>query len=94
MIAIDATDIRQVRLAQSWVKRPEYKNADIFIVGAGLRAAEGVVPLEDVAKRVNRPVYPLVQRLGERFGIQAVPAIVEQEGDRLRIRYFNPQAKG
>ena len=94
VIAIDATDIRQVRLAQSWVKRPEYKNADIFIVGAGLRAAEGVVPLEDVAKRVNRPVYPLVQRLGERFGIQAVPAIVEQEGDRLRIRYFNPQAKG
>lgn len=94
IIAIDASDMRQVRLAQAWLRRPEYRNADVFIVGSTTDAPSGQVPMEDLSRKFNRPVFPLVKRLGERFGIQAVPAIVEQEGDRLRLRYVNPQTKG
>lgn len=95
IIALDATDERQVRLVHAWLKRPEYRNADVFIVGSSVQAKDpGNVVTEDLAKRFNRPVFPLMKRLGERFGIQAVPAIVEQEADRLRIRYFKPQNKG
>ena len=95
VIALDATDERQVRLVQSWLRRPEYLNADVFIVGSSVQAKkQGKVVMEELATKFNRPVFPLMKRLGERFGLQAVPAIVEQEGDRLRIRYFNPQGKG
>ena len=94
VIAVDATDERQVRLVQSWLRRPEYKAADVFIVGSTIQSPGGGVAMEDLVRKFNRPVFPLFKRLGERFGIQAVPAIVEQDGDRLRIRYFNPQTKG
>ena len=94
VIAMDATDERQVRLVQSWLKRPEYRTADVFIVGSSAQAKGDVVVMEDLVRKFNRPVFPLFKRLGERFGLQAVPAIVEQDGDRLRIRYFNPQSKG
>jgi conjugal transfer pilus assembly protein TraW len=94
VIAVDATDERQVRLVQSWLRRPEYKAADVFIVGSTIQSPGGGVAMEELVRKFNRPVFPLFKRLGERFGIQAVPAIVEQDGDRLRIRYFNPQTKG
>ena len=95
VIVVDASDERQVRLVQSWLRRPEYRNADVFIVGSSVQAKkEGNVVMEELATKFNRPVFPLMKRLGERLGLQAVPAIVEQEGDRLRIRYFNPQGKG
>ncbi|CAN7671494.1 TrbC family F-type conjugative pilus assembly protein [Acidovorax sp. LjRoot194] len=94
VIAIDAGDERQIQLVRGWLKRPEYRAADVFIVGSMTSAQSGNVVMEELVKKFNRPVFPLVKRLGDRFGIQAVPAIVEQEGDRLRIRYFNPQTKG
>ena len=34
----------------------------------------------------------MLQRLAERFGVESVPAIVEQEGRNLRIRYFDVSA--
>lgn len=94
VIAIDAGDERQIQLVSAWLKRPEYRSADVFIVGSMPGAPTGSVVMEELVKKFNRPVFPLVKRLGDRFGLQAVPAIVEQEGERLRIRYFNPQTKG
>lgn len=94
MIALDATDPNQIRMVQGWLTRPEYKNADVFIVGSDLQSPGATVPMEGLVKLFNnRPVFPLFKRLGERMGVQAVPAIIEQEGDRLRIRYFNPNPK-
>lgn len=93
MIALDATDARQVKMVQGWLTRPEYKNADVFIVGSEMPSPGATVPMEILSKQLNRPVFPLFKRLGERMGVQAVPAIIEQEGDRLRIRYFNPQPR-
>jgi len=93
VIAFDATDPNQVRLVQSWVTRPEYRNADLFIVGSSVETPAGTVVMEEIGRKLKRPVFPMFKRLGERFGVQAVPAIIEQEGDRLRIRYFNPQNK-
>ena len=93
MIVFDASDKRQVRMVAQWVKRPEYKGADLFVVGSASQARDPQSPVSvDLARVLKRPVYPMLQRLAERFGVESVPAIVEQEGRNLRIRYFDVSA--
>lgn len=95
VIVVDATDMRQLKMLGEWVKRPEYKDADIFIVGSTVQPRDPQSPVTlDMSRSLKRPVFPMQQRLSERFGLEAVPAIVEQEGRALRIRYFEPSATG
>jgi len=95
VIVFDVTDKRQWMMAQKWLKEPQYKNADVFIVGSTVEPRSPVsLVTTDVARVLGHPVYPLMQRLGERFGLEAVPAIVEQEGRRLKIQYFDPKKAG
>lgn len=95
VIVFDVTDKRQWMMAQKWLKEPQYKNADVFIVGSTVEPRSPVsLVTTDVARVLGHHVYPLMQRLGERFGLEAVPAIVEQEGRRLKIQYFDPKKAG
>lgn len=93
VIVFDASDKRQVRMVAQWVKRPEYKGADLFVVGSASQARDPQSPVSvDLARVLSCPVYPMLQRLAERFGVESVPAIVEQDGRNLRIRYFDVSA--
>jgi len=90
VLVFDATDPRQVRMVRRWIERPEYKGADLFVVGSGAPARDSKTTVtSDLQQSLRRPVFPMPRRLAERFGVDAVPAIVEQEGQRLRIRYFD-----
>lgn len=90
VVVFDATDPRQLRMVRQWIQRPEYKGADVFVVGSNAvpRDAKKSVA-SDLQQLLKRPVFPMPRRLAERFGVEAVPAIVEQEGRNLRIRYFD-----
>lgn len=92
VIVFDASDERQIRLVQSWLRKPEFASADLFIVGTDVQVKSPRMPVtSELSRKLKRPVFPMMQRLSERFGLEAVPAIVEQEGVRLRLRYFDPQ---
>lgn len=92
VIVFDASDERQIRLVQSWFRKPEFASADLFIVGTDVQVKSPRMPVtSELSRKPGRPVFPMMQRLSERFGLEAVPAIVEQEGVRLRLRYFDPQ---
>lgn len=92
VIVFDPSDERQARMVKHWLKQPEYANADLFIVGFNLQAIDAKTPVTvEIAKSYRRPVYPLLPKLNERFGVQAVPSIVLQEDKQLRIDSFNPE---
>lgn len=92
VLVFDITDPRQLQMIKRWLTRAEYKRADIFIVGSGVTPADNfdVVSIS-IAKELGRPVFPMLKRLSERFGLQAVPAIVVQEGQQLLVRHFKPK---
>jgi conjugal transfer pilus assembly protein TraW len=90
VLVFDATDPRQLSMVRQWIQRPEYKGADVFVVGSNAVARDTTTPVSaDLQHLLKRPVFPMPRRLAERFGVDAVPAIVEQEGRNLRIRYFD-----
>ena len=82
-------------MVRRWIAQPENKHADLFVVGGeGLQSRDPSKPATvELSEAFNRPVYPMLSKLSERFGVDAVPAIVAQEGARLRIRYFDPEAR-
>ncbi len=88
IIVFDASDPRQRHLVKSWTQ-DAYKHADLFYVGA-VEPMDGEPAQVVLAKALKRPVYPWFGRMTDRFGVRAVPAIVEQEGKQLRIRYVRP----
>jgi conjugal transfer pilus assembly protein TraW len=95
VIVFDATDKRQIEIVKKLVKDPAYKEADVFIVGSSIEPRNPTsLVTTDIAKIINRPVYPLMQKLSERWGVEAVPAVIEQEGKRLKIRYFDASKYG
>lgn len=95
VIIFDAGDPRQIKMVAQWLKRAEYKDADLFVVGRSVQPSDSRTPItQDLNRYLKRPIYPMPQRLNERFGVEAVPAIVEQEASNLRIRYFSPEGKG
>lgn len=87
IIVFDASDPRQRRLVKEWIAG-EYADADLFVVGA--ESADGRPGTVALSEQLQRPTYPWFGRMSDRFGVRAVPAIVEQAGDRLRIRYVEP----
>lgn len=92
VIVFDPSDKRQARMVKTWLKRPEYANADLFVVGFNLQAINAKTPVTlEIAQVYKRPVYPFLAKLNERFGVEAVPAIVQQEGQRLRINTYKPE---
>lgn len=92
VIVFDPGDKRQSRMVKGWLMQKQYAHADLFIVGTELQAIDQRTPVtEEIAGAFKRPVYPLIARLGERWGVQAVPSIIEQDGQRLRIQTFKPE---
>lgn len=90
IIVFDPSDKRQVKLVHHWVSN-DYKNADLFVVGAGQGIGENPLSIA-VLKGLKRPTYPWIGRMTDRFGVRAVPAIVEQEGKYLKIHYVDPHS--
>lgn len=88
IIVIDANDARQVAMLQRWQQGPLAK-ADVFVVG-GYQDGQTEPNFSELSKQMKKVVYPWQNRMSERFGVQAVPAVVEQVGDQLRIRYVKP----
>lgn len=92
IIVFDPSDSRQIALVKRWVAEPEMRNADLFVVGDGLKPRDDRTPIyNDLGKSLKHAVYPWLAKLGDRMGVEAVPSIVEQEGQRLRVRTFNPE---
>lgn len=88
MIVFDQEDERQLRLVKDWIKT--YPNADLFVVGQ-IDAKKDTPRQVELSKEFGKPVYPWFGKMTDRFGVRAVPAIVDQQGDRLRIRYVAPK---
>ena len=75
-VFIDARDAQQVRKAEDLLRQAN-GNAKIILTGGSFI---------DLQKRLQMPVYfDQLGTLVKRFGIQQVPAVVYQEGKRLRI---------
>ena len=76
LLFFDARDPRQVARARELIEHYQGKVKPILVGGSYL----------DLMKRWNKPVfYDQEGALVRKFGIAAVPAIVSQEGQRLRI---------
>ena len=76
LLFIDARDLEQLRRAQAILHQHQGKVKLILTGGSYL----------DLMRRWKRPVYYDQQgQLVEKFGIRHVPALVSQEGKRLRI---------
>lgn len=76
LLFFDARDPGQVTRARELIERYQGKVKPILVGGSYL----------DLMKRWNKPVfYDQDGTLVRKFGIAAVPAIVSQEGQRLRI---------
>ena len=76
LLFFDARDPRQVARARELIEHYQGKVKPILVGGSYL----------DLMKRWNKPVfYDQEGALVRKFGIAAVPAIVSQEGLRLRI---------
>ncbi|MBK7614405.1 MAG: type-F conjugative transfer system protein TraW [Burkholderiales bacterium] len=76
LLFFDARDPRQVARARELIEHYQGKVKPILVGGSYL----------DLMKRWNKPVfYDQDGTLVRKFGIAAVPAIVSQEGQRLRI---------
>lgn len=76
LLFFDARDPRQVARARELIEHYQGKVKPILVGGSYL----------DLMKRWNKPVfYDQNGTLVRKFGIVAVPAIVSQEGQRLRI---------
>ena len=76
LLFFDARDPRQVARASELIEHYQGKVKPILVGGSYL----------DLMKRWNKPVfYDQEGTLVRKFGIAAVPAIVSQEGQRLRI---------
>jgi len=88
MIVFDPSDARQVKLVRYWIAH-DYAQADLFVIGSSQGIGDQALSVA-VAERLQRPTYPWFGRMTDRFGVRAVPAIVEQEGQRLKIRYVDP----
>lgn len=92
VIVFDASDTRQVKMVRSWLMRPEYKDADLFVIGSDLTSRNAKTPLTtELGNAFKRPVYPWLAKLSERMGVDSVPSIVVQDGNRLRISSFDPE---
>ena len=82
LLFFDARDPGQVTRARELIERYQGKVKPILVGGSYL----------DLMRRWNKPVfYDQDGTLVRKFGIAAVPAIVSQEGQRLRIDEVPPR---
>ncbi|WP_255593526.1 TrbC family F-type conjugative pilus assembly protein [Acidovorax sp. sic0104] len=92
VIVFDASDTRQVKMVRGWLQRPEFKDADLFVIGSELAPRNSRLPITtELGNAFKRPVYPWLAKLSERMGVDSVPSIVTQDGKRLRISSFDPE---
>lgn len=92
VIVFDPSDKRQARMVKRWISQPEFANADLFVVGFNLQSIDAKTPVTvEIAQAYKRPIYPWLAKLNERMGVESVPSIVQQDGQRLRIRTFMPE---
>lgn len=85
-VFFDARDDDQRRQVQQWIDA----DGEVTLVATHSGGHAQKVAL---AKAFNQVVYPLNPLLINRFGLQAVPAIVSQDGDRLRVEVIHPRSE-
>lgn len=49
--------------------------------------------IQDLAARLNKPVYYLTDRLARRLGLRSVPSVVEQDGRLFKVREIDVEVK-
>ncbi|MBW1731929.1 MAG: hypothetical protein JRJ75_13745 [Deltaproteobacteria bacterium] len=76
LVVIDGSDPKQVR----WFTHSEYANS----LNTTLLITNG--SYYDLAKRLNRPVFYLMEDLAERLKIETVPSVISQKGRYMEVR--------
>lgn len=87
IIVFDQEDRRQIEIVKDLLKK--HPKADLFYVGVVVPKGNKNRQIE-LSREFNMPVYPWFPKLTDRFGVNAVPALVTQEGKKLRIDYYGP----
>ncbi|OGH01695.1 MAG: hypothetical protein A2600_09870 [Candidatus Lambdaproteobacteria bacterium RIFOXYD1_FULL_56_27] len=77
-LAFDPSDPAQLE----WFEASQYKR------DGGLRLMVAGGSMLKLTEAWNRPVYYLPQPVVKRFGIKALPALVEQKGDHVEVKEF------
>jgi len=84
LMVFDATVPAQVELIQH--QSCQDKKAHVMYLATSLPRQEGWDSLKDLETTLKAPVYLLTPDVRNRFQLQRVPAIVEQDGNRLMVR--------
>ncbi len=83
-VVIDGSDPLQVR----WLKKSEYiqdMRVDVLLTGGNW---------PEVERALGRVVYYLTKPLAERLGVRAVPSVVVQEGNAMRVTEIEVKEAG
>ena len=75
---IDGEKERQVE----WLKRLAIKHKPTILITGG--------DALELGKLIEFPVYPVPEKLLERFSIQRVPVILSQEGKKIKVQEVVP----
>ena len=83
LVVIDGSDPKQVR----WFTHSEYANS----LNVTLLITDG--SYYDLARKLNRPVFYLMEDLAERLKIERVPSIIRQKGRYMEVRQIAIESK-
>jgi len=83
LVVIDGSDPKQVR----WFTRSEYADS----LNTTLLITDG--SYYELAERLNRPVFYLMEDLAERLKIEAVPSVIRQKGRYMEVREIAIESK-
>lgn len=83
LVVIDGSDPKQLR----WFTHSEYADS----MSVTLLITDG--SYYELAKKLNRPVFYLMEDLAERLKIEAVPSVICQKGRYMEVREIAIQTK-
>lgn len=86
LVVFDATRPGQVAAARRLGR--ETGGRRVVFLATRLDRAAGWQGLQDLESALGAPVFLLTPDLRERFGLEAVPAVIEAEGQTFRVREF------
>lgn len=84
LMVFDATETAQVESVRRWSCRDQ--NARVLYLATQLPRQDGWDGLKSIETTLKAPVYVLTPDVRQRFQLQAVPALVEQSGNRVVVR--------
>lgn len=83
LVVLNAADAEQVE----WLLKSKYSDdmRTIVLITGG--------HIQDLAARLEKPVYYLTERLAKRLGLRAVPSVVEQDDRSFKVREIDVEDK-